>query len=479
MPLAVSPSVPLAAGGPVAAASVPLAAGGPVAVDRRSLPVLAAGLPLVIGLALAFLLHHVYVLAVAGLSPVLLIGGALSERGGSRRRTAGQSAEDADHRARIEGDARAALDAGQAARREQCPDPATALGIASGPRRRLWERRRADPDYLLLRIGTADLPVTVELAGSGQERSGRRRTVVRSVPDALVTVPLAECGVVGMAGPGDSARAAGRWLVASAAILHSPSDLRIYLLTDDGGRVGWEWVRWLPHCRPGPGGSCVAQVGNDSESIAARIAELLAIVAARHRVIRDGYQGVGSGPGILVVLDGSRRLRSVPGVGQLLGEGPQVGVYVICLDDGERLLPSECRTVAVFGRDGLQVRQTMAETITGVRADHVDPGWCARVARSLAPIRDAGDDGRRRPVVGTPTSSTSPDSSPSSPASSVSSASPAPPAEVWVASVDWSALGRPEPMPWPVPEPVPVAVPTSVPPPRGSADRSARSQAPR
>ena len=126
-------------------------AGGPDAADRRSLPVLAAGLPLVIGLTLAFLLHHVYLLAVAGLSPVLLIGGALSERGGGRGRTAGQPADDADRRARIEGDARAALDAEQAARREQCPDPATALGIASGPRRRLWERRRADPDYLLLR----------------------------------------------------------------------------------------------------------------------------------------------------------------------------------------------------------------------------------------------------------------------------------------------------------------------------------------
>ena len=45
-------------------------AGRPVAVDRRSLPVLAASLPLVIGLALAFLLHHVYVLALAGLSPL-------------------------------------------------------------------------------------------------------------------------------------------------------------------------------------------------------------------------------------------------------------------------------------------------------------------------------------------------------------------------------------------------------------------------
>ena len=399
---------------------------------------LAAGLPLVVGLALAFLLHHVYLLVVAGLSPVLLIGGALAERGGGatgRPGAAGGRAEDAGHRARIEGDARAALDAEQAARREQCPDPATALGIASGPRGRLWERRRADQDYLLLRIGTADLPVTVELAGSGQERSGRRRTVVRSVPDALVTVPLAECGVVGVAGPGDSARAVGRWLVASAAILHSPNDLRIYLLTDDDGRAGWEWVRWLPHCRPGAGGSCVALVGNDGESVAARIAELLAVVAARHRVLRDGYLGVGSGPGIVVVLDGARRLRSFPGVGQLLAEGPQVGVYVICLDDGERLLPSECRTVAVLGRDGLRVQQTMADTVRGVAADHVDPGWCARVARCLAPIRDVGEGGGGRPGAAADARR------------GASSGSAAPSFEVRVASIAWSALGRPLPEP--------------------------------
>ena len=413
-------------------------AGGPNAADRRPLPVLAAGLPLVIGLTLAFLLHHVYLLALAGLSPVLLVGGALAERGG-RGRTSGQPADDADRRARIEGDARAALDAEQAARREQCPDPATALGIASGPGRRLWERRRSDPDYLLLRVGTADLPVTVEVAGSG--RPGRRRTVVRSVPDALVTVPLAECGVVGVAGPGDSARAVGRWLVTSAALLHSPHELRIYLLTDASGQAGWEWVRWLPHCRPGPGGSCVAQLGNDAESIGARLAELLAIVAARQRVIRDGYLGVGCGPGIVVVVDGSRRLRSLPGVGQLLGrllaEGPQVGVYAICLDDGERLLPSECQTVAVFGPGGLRVQPAMSDTVRGVVADHVDPGWCARVARSLAPIRDVGDDGRGRPGAG---------AGAEGPAST---ASPAPPTRVRVASVEWSALGRPEPGPRP------------------------------
>ena len=455
--------------------------------DRRLRPILMAGLPLVIGLVMAFLLHRAYLLAMAAITPVLLVGGALGERTGGRGRAlrSGAFADDVDdfHDARSRGpaarsdrEARAALDAQQAARREQCPDPATALGIASGPRPRLWERRRADPDYLLLRVGTADLQVTVELAGQepgGQEPAsqeqdgmqpgrrepgglelgglepgrqkppgGRRQTVVRSASDALVTVPLAECGVLGVAGPGDCARAVGRWLVASAAILHSPHDLRIYLLTDDSGRVGWEWVRWLPHCRPGPGGSCVAQLGNDAESVAARIAELLAIVAARRQVIRDGHRGVGSGPGIMVVLDGSRRLRSLPGVGQLLAEGPLVGVYAVCLDDSERLLPRECQAVAVLDRDGLlRLQQTMADTIGDVRADHADPGWCARVARSLAPIRDVGGDEVRRPVFAAGAHP------PTLPTLATLSTSATAAREVWVASVDWAALGRPEPVP--------------------------------
>ena len=427
------------------------------AVDRPTLPVLAAALPLVIGLTLAFLLHHVYLLAVAALSPVLLIGGALSDRGDGGpggEQAGGGPADDVGHRARAVVDAWGAVDAEQAARREQCPDPATALGIASGPGRRLWERRRGDPDYLLLRVGTADLPVTLELDRAGQERPGRRRTVVRSLPDALVTVPLAQCGVLGVAGPGDAARSVGRWLVASAAILHSPNDLRIYLLTDDRGRAGWEWVRWLPHCRPGPGGSCVAQLGNDVETVAARIAELLAIIAARQRLIRDGHRGVGFGPGIVVVLDGARGLLSLPGVGHLLGQGPQVGVYAICLEDGERLLPSECQAVAAFGRGGLRVQQTTADTVDAVRADHADPGWCARVARSLAPIRDAGDEergragfaaGGERPASAASASAPAAGARAASAPRAASAAGVASAREVWIASVGWSALGRPEP----------------------------------
>jgi S-DNA-T family DNA segregation ATPase FtsK/SpoIIIE len=385
----------------------------PPPAERRPLPILMAALPLVMGVGMAVFLHQIYLLAMAGLSPVMLIGSALSERKGGRKATAARLAEYTEHKARIERDAREALDAERIARREQCPDPASVLAIASGPRRRLWERRRTDPDFLLLRVGIADLPSAVELTDPEQDE--HRRTVVWPVQDAPVTIPLLERGVIGVAGPADAARAAGRWVVAQSAILHSPNDLRLFILTDSAGKASWEWVRWLPHCRPTAGGgsggqdaaNCTAQVGNDAESVATRIAELLAIIAQRqqargqqalgHQTQGQLARGVGSEQlrfrtAIMVVLDGSRKLRSLPGVIQLLREGPDVGVYAVCLDTDERLLPAECQAVAVTGPDGLRVQQMMTVTIIGGRPDHAAPGWCARVARAIAPIRDVSDD---------------------------------------------------------------------------------------
>ena len=83
------------------------------------------------------------------------------------------------------------------------------------------------------------------------------------------------------------ARAAGRWLVAQVAALHSPEDVQVCVLTDASGQAAWEWARWLPHCRPAEGQNCAALIGNDAETVAARIAELQAIIAARQQAPRE------------------------------------------------------------------------------------------------------------------------------------------------------------------------------------------------
>jgi S-DNA-T family DNA segregation ATPase FtsK/SpoIIIE len=362
----------------------------PSEAERRPLPILMAAVPLVMGVAMAYFLHQVYLLAMAGLSPVMLIGSQLSERGQSRKTATRRAAAYREHKARITRDAGEALEAERAELAGQFPDPATMLSIAAGPRRRLWERRPTDPDYLVLRVGTADLPSSVELTDPEQDE--HRRQVIWHIPDAPVTISLRGRGVIGVAGPGDIPRAAGRWLVAQAAALHSPNDLRIYLLTDSSGQASWQWARWLPHCRPDAGQNCAMLIGNDAESVATRIAELLAIISARQQAASDaGQREARFRPDIVVILDGSRKLRALPGAVQLLQEGPQVGVYAVCLDTEEQLLPAECQAVVVAESGGVRVQQAMAETLPQIRPDVVQPDWCARLSRSIAPIRDVSD----------------------------------------------------------------------------------------
>ena len=318
--------------------------------ERRPVPVLMAVVPVVLGVAMAYLLHQVYMLAMAAFSPVMLRC------------------------------------------RHDRPDPATVLSIATGPRRRLWERRHTDPDYLLLRAGTADLPSAVELTDPAADE--HRRSRFWRIPDSPVTIHLTERAVVGAAGPAGVPRAVARWLVAQIAVLHSPDDVQICILTDSTGRDAWARARWLPHCRPAEGQNCAALIGNDPETVAARVAELQAIITGRRKALREQGADRGRfGHDIVVVFDGSRKLRSLPGAIQVLREGGQAGVYCLCLDAEERLLPAECQAVAVAAPDGTLVVQQMSRAAVGpVRPDYVSGAWADLVARSIAPVRDVSDE---------------------------------------------------------------------------------------
>jgi hypothetical protein len=65
---------------------------------------------------------------------------------------------------------------------------------------------------------------------------------------------------------------------------------------------------------------------------------------AAGKTLREHQLGqVRFGHDLVVVFDGSRKLRSLPGAIQILRGGPAVGVYSICMDAEERLLPAECQ----------------------------------------------------------------------------------------------------------------------------------------
>ncbi|POM27248.1 ESX-1 secretion system protein EccCa1 [Actinomadura rubteroloni] len=284
----------------------------------------------------------------------------------------------------------------QAERRAASPDPAEILLTATGPRRRLWERRADDPDALHLRLGLADLPAAVELLDAGDDPDAQV-PLARLVPVAL---PLPEYGVLGVTGPRGAGRGLARWLVAQAAALHSPRDLSIVVLTAGDAAAGdaWNWVRWLPHCSPRSGEECAALVGTDPESVAHRVTELAIHLTERRRAAQAA--GAGAPPAfgsILLVLDGARALRRVPGMPMLLARGAEFGIHAICLDDEERLLPEECSAVAALDPENpvtLRLRGDGLDGAATVLADQVSVAWAERLGRALAPVRDVSrEDG--------------------------------------------------------------------------------------
>ncbi|MFI9589398.1 FtsK/SpoIIIE domain-containing protein [Nonomuraea sp. NPDC052265] len=380
----------------------------PTRSEGMRLQLLAAFLPAVLGVTLAFALRAPYYLLVALMTPIIMIGQWVSDRRHGRKKHKQALKEFGERVRAYDEEVEGARVADEAARRSDAPDPAQVLLTATGPRRRLWERRIHDADSLRLRVGLADLPANLDLS---EEQGGPiEPPLCRAVPVALA---MRRLGVAGVTGPREAATSLAGWLIAQAATLHSPRDLAIVVVSAraDGERR-WGWTRWLPHCAPRSGDDCVALVGTDPESAARRVAELAALIDERQNTaipefgkIPTGWDDLG-GPekpsfssydvrphDVLVILDGAQILRGLPHMPQVLRQGPRSGVFTLAIDDDQRLLPEECQTVAACGSDGLvRLLGGGLDVIGPVLGDLVSSAWCDRLARALSPIRDVSRD---------------------------------------------------------------------------------------
>ncbi|MCW2880051.1 MAG: segregation ATPase FtsK/SpoIIIE -like protein [Sphaerisporangium sp.] len=380
------------------------------------LQLLAACLPAVLGLTMAAVFHMWYYLLIALMTPMIMIGQWVSDRRHGRRKYRQDMKAYRERLAAFEAAVEKARAVNELERRAASPDPAELLLTATGPRRRLWERRSHDPDALRLRIGLADLPAEIEFV---PERGASPDTAMPELPmSGAVPVSLAmrRLGVAGMTGPRDVTLGLARSLVGAAVTLHSPRDLAVVVLSANAdGAAQWSWARWLPHCAPRDA-DCVALVGADPEAAAQRVSELAALIGERLGD-DEGLGSIAPAKGwarsflpdeeplfasyddrpydVLVILDGAQVLRALPGMPQVLRQGPRAGVYTIAIDEDQRLLPEECATVVDCASEGfVRLRGGGLDAIGEILADQVSPAWCDRLARSLAPLRDVSrDDG--------------------------------------------------------------------------------------
>ncbi|QCX28301.1 FtsK/SpoIIIE domain-containing protein [Nocardioides jishulii] len=338
--------------------------------------------PAVMAVPMALILDNMRYLLFGLMSPLLAMANYISDKITNRKEYEENVREYEEKKENLLARVEKARLLEREERRVALPDPATLLAQAIGPGERLWERRPEDADHLRLRVGLTDMEPEVTI-----EEERRDKSLEPPEVDPLIGVPtwlgLAQLGVIGVAGEPESAVPMAQWLLGQVALLHSPKDVRIVALSDPEGHTDWEWLRWLPHLRDEADGVGIS-IGARQESVGRRLNELLQVIEAREAARGESRLGQDH----VVLLDGARRLRTLPAVVELLRRGPKVGVRVICLDEQVRQLPAECKAILSLHMGRLTIHETSAEDTTDVVPDLVEPGWCETVARCLAPLRD-------------------------------------------------------------------------------------------
>ncbi|WP_188195452.1 FtsK/SpoIIIE domain-containing protein [Nonomuraea sp. SYSU D8015] len=357
----------------------PAVPGVRIALPRNETPqrniavaLLSSLLPLPISIAMAILLKSAYFLLFGILTPITFFATQWVE--GRQRRKKEREFEERK-RETLERVRRHVVHE-QWLRHLVAPDEVDLTFAATHEGPGLWPRNADSPDGLTLRVGVADEPATIQF--DGEPWPGFTEPVLRGVP---VTVDLREIGVLGVIGPPDPVDALLRWLLVQLGTLRAPDELRLVLITASGGEH-LAWARWLPHLCPDGPVPCL--VGNTPETRTERIEELKNLVTERLKA-RERRHGSGFGEDVVVVLDGARALRDIPGMKEVLREGPSVGVYVICAD--QRSL-NECRGVCELDGTGMLLTRGRQGLPVFVQPESLGEQAAERIARAVAPMRD-------------------------------------------------------------------------------------------
>ena len=344
---------------------------------RLRLPWPAMFLPLLICVPMALIWRQATFLLFAATTPLLLLGQyAADRRSGRREHLAEQAAYELDVRAADDA-VRSAL-AGELVRWEaDAPDLAALRLVARGPTGELWRRRPGGTGFLRTRLGRGQRPSDVVVrrpAGEADRRRGVGAADGREIvhhPDAPVLVDLGSVRGLGIAGPRRTGLPLVRSIVGQLAVGCSPHELRIEVLAPDAARRGdWDWAALLPHAGRDPSPPMPG----------------------------DGRSRAGEAHTIVVV-DGGGSVRERAAMTQLLSREDHV---VVWLEDDPGMLPLACGAAVICADDGSNLatyRREDADAVT-VRLDLPGTPWAHDVARSLAPLRDAGPGAEERlPVV--------------------------------------------------------------------------------
>ena len=272
------------------------------------------------------------------------------------------------------------------------PDPATLWSAVDSFR--LWERRPADGDFGVVRVGLGPQtlatplvpPVTSPTGDLEPLTAGALRRFLDTysiVPGLPVSVSVRGFARLHVQGPEEATRALVRAMLAQLTVFHAPDDLVVAACVAPDRRPRWEYLKWLPHAlHPtrvdalGP----VRLVAGTAPELEKLLDDLL---ANRPRFSPGSAGPPAEGPQVVVVVDGG----DLTGSEHLATEGGLAGVALLDLDHPpSRMLDRSAVALTVSAGGALSSRSADQDGEVGV-ADGLDQATTEALAHQLAPLR--------------------------------------------------------------------------------------------
>lgn len=306
------------------------------------------------------------------------------------------------------------------------PSPRRLWSIAVG-RRRVWERRPTDADFLKVRLGLGRGVPQLQLVQSNRsDPTAEYEPLSQRASEKLVRdyatvglqpawIDLAGSGVVSLLGTPERTRATAAALLLQLAVMHAPDDVQLVVLAaEEPGRESqgednspWDWAKWLPHTHDTDSGASpagiVSTVARSFDGIAdvleRRLERARAERVERATMLPSVRDKATAGRRCVVVLDGYRPdapWARTPLLAELLTEaGPSSGIHVVCLVRKENEEPGRVDVRARLEDAGdlaLESRNPrLFHPVQDAVADEAEPALYEQLARALAPLRLSGE----------------------------------------------------------------------------------------
>lgn len=362
-------------------------------------PMITAAAPVFMGLVMVMVTRNAMYAMFMLLSPVMLLGGYFENKRANRK--AFEQAIEQFHAnlADLVVRLRQATDEERVRRCIEHPGTADVVAAIADRNALLWTRRPEHASFMELRLGLG-LQRSRNTVARNQSRNStpelqaeldgvvKQFVMVDRVP---VVGSFDRSGSIGVSGQSEARLSVARGLLLQLLGLHAPSELVVCAVASGRSAGNWDWIKWLPHVGSEHSPIDAVHLAATEPAAANLVAELYQLVTDR-AADDSGKEAPRPIPRVVVVVEDDAPIERSRLV-QLAEIGPSFGIHLIWVAARATDIPAACRSYVELDPASGQAatgRVVEAELSYPVLIEPVDASSAERLAKSLAPVVDAG-----------------------------------------------------------------------------------------